>query len=290
MHNRLYIATTFRDFTGGDNDIIQHRFLSTLKEQSVPVTLLVTTFGEINVVDELKRTGIDFEVFEGDKGEFRYSLTDVLLNAINYLNDNKIDCNLMWTTCDVLFDSDFAQTVNKNISLANNKPCIATSHPNVQFNSLNLMENEFTTGSSYIDAGFDLLIFNRSFYSNLSVIDCIANYRFYDWGIFEHFLISLKEIVNESFLLNVHEESKIIKIANDRNITNEPSQFLIDSHKRNSIVFDSFLSEKNVSRMYYDLTFCHFKFKNTTNDISHKIRYSREYISNIITEIKSRLK
>jgi hypothetical protein len=128
-------------------------------------------------------------------------------------------------------------------------------------------------------SGFDLIYFDKEFIENEKVINALNNYIFNDWGVFEHFLISLNELLTNVTLINIYQESKVYKIENNRKLTNESNQFFINSHKLNSAVFSNFLYDNAIMDNYFDLTYCHLKFRLTKNRISHYIYFSKDIIT-----------
>jgi len=261
---KIIICTTFRDFNGSENDEIQKAFLKSIENQTYQnFELVVTLFGEKNVQKEVEKFNFKSSFFNSSIEGHRYSLTKVILNAIDQAEKENGLYLIFWTTCDIIYDDNFFEIVIKNYT--NN--IIGTSHPHITFSSL-AKYNEKINNKEKLFSGFDLIYFDK-FFLNHKIKDAIKNYTFNDWGVFEHFLISLNELNKESNMINIYEESKVYKIENDRELTNELDQFLMNSHKLNSVVFNKFLDENNITSEYFDLAFCHFRFKITKNAIKH---------------------
>src|SRR5262245_3842408 len=105
---KIVIATTFRDFVGNDNDRVQMLFLESLKNQTYKNwELAVTVFNEKNVEATLRKEEIPFTLHNSPPdGSYRYSHTDVLLNAIKSQPSNE-ETILLWTTADVIYEPSF---------------------------------------------------------------------------------------------------------------------------------------------------------------------------------------
>lgn len=266
---KIILCTTFRDFTGSENDEIQKLFLQSIASQTYKnFELVVTLFGEKNVERELEKYHFATYFYNHEAGDYRYSLTPVLNNAIEYGLGSGKDFVLLWTTCDVIYDDNFFQEII-NASQTN---LLGTSHPHATYQCLDDCVNSCNAIPSNLYSGFDLIFFDSKYFDK-EVRQILQKYKFYDWGVFEHFLVSLAEVKQRRCeavgLLNIYETSKIKKIENDRKLTNEPSMFLIKSHERNSITLRNFLRDYNLSRLYFDLTYCHLKFRSSKNCIPH---------------------
>ena len=82
---KLIVASTFREFDGSENDRIQRVFLEGLKNlKHTDLELVVTTFGERTVKKTIEESGLKNVVFEEETKDYRFSLTNVLLNALLY--------------------------------------------------------------------------------------------------------------------------------------------------------------------------------------------------------------
>ena len=278
----IIVCTTLRDFQGSENDLIQLKFLNSLKSQEkVKVKLIITLFGEKNVQEVVEGIFPDAVFYEGSHGDYRYSLTQVINNSIDYIKNNvKKDLPIFWTTCDVIYEKDF---ILKCIPYLEGKS-IVTSHPH---KIRNLDDDNNNCIISGLSSGFDMLIFSSYFIDDIKFREAHNRYVFKDWGVYEHFLISLSKLVPDSKMFNIYEESVISKIENDRQLTNEPSQFLISSHKKNTKIFNEFLSDHSLTKRFFNLTYCHLKFKITKNSTGHYIRFLRDlYNYYFISQLK----
>lgn len=251
---KILICTTFREFNGDSNDRIQRLFLKSLKGQSYKNwELIVTVFKEKNIETTLKELLIPYRCYYDNNGDYKFSLTSVLLNCIASINNEP--CIVVWTTCDVIFDNNFFETIINNY-----KPFISgTSHPHLIFNSVDDLKNS-NDYYYFPDEGIDTIFFDGLIFNNNSNIDIIRKYRFVDWGVFEHFLVAFLKHTS-SLMINLWGISNINKVRNDRSLNNETSAFFTESLKRNWPLFYNYLRDYNLSKNYNSLLYCHKKFK-----------------------------
>jgi len=276
---RIIVATTFRDFKGTENDELQREFLKSLSYQTYRnFEIVVTLFGEKNVKSEVEKFELDSYFYNSMICEnYRYSLTEVVLNAIRHASSRYDSYLICWTTCDVIYDRNFFETIVKHYE----DNYIGTSHPHIIFSSIEEFRNKSPNRKLGLLSGFDVIFFDKKFIENPKVRLSIEKYVFYDWGVFEHFLISLNELSNSVKMVNIYEESKVYKVENNRELTNESNQFLVNSHRRNSKVFINFLEEMNISKEYFDLVYCHLKFTIPSKKYIHYLRFSRDIVAYI---------
>lgn len=283
---KIYICCTFRDFNGSENDEIQRNFLKSLLSQTYKnFEMVVTLFGEKKVQTELNKYSFTTTFFNAKQDhKYRYSLSEVLLNALELSsNNNQEDYIVLWTTCDITYQSDFLEKIVCNH--VSKFSMIGTSHPHL-INGVGM--DSFNIGS--ISKGFDLVFFSKAFIENPMVLKSLDDYRFFDWGIFEHFLISLGELVPNKRMINLYEDSKVYKYENDRSVTNESLQFLKKSHENNARTFQSFLQEFSITKKYFNLIFCHKKFRLTKKLFSHFLFFRADYIKYYFWVIKFYIK
>jgi len=271
---KIIVCSTFRDFKGTENDEIQKVFLRSLENQTYKnFEIVVTLFGEKNVKREVEKFNFDSYFYDSVvDSNYRYSLTKALLNTVEHANKKYDDYLILWTTCDVIYDDNFFETIINHYSVNT----IGTSHPHTTFSSLKKFGNKEDNKNCKLFSGFDLIYFDKKFLENPKIKSSIEKYIFNDWGVFEHFLIALNELSTNVKMINIYEESKINKIENDRELTNEPNQFLINSHRLNSIVFNNFLEDMRISNEYFDLTYCHLKFNISTKKFGHYWKFSND--------------
>jgi hypothetical protein len=266
-NKKIIICTTFRDFKGNDNDNIQRLFLESLEKQTHQnFELVVTLFGEKNVETEVKKNAICSFFYESKiPGSYRYSQTAIIKNAIKHCEAIASDYILLWTTCDVIYDKDFLLEVNRNC----HQNTLGTSHPHITYNNIQDFELSNKPSIKNISSGFDLLYFDSNLLKNKDVSNAIDKYVNVDWGIFEMFLISLSQLSKDAILVNIFNESKVYKIENNRELTDESKLFLSNSFKHNLKIFEEFLHENNITRKFLILSYCHVKFSLSKNSLLH---------------------
>ena len=263
---KVVVCTTFRDFKGTDNDRIQLMFLDSLTKQTYQnYCLVTTTFGEKKVkkvVDSKlgeKSIVIDMQI----PPSYRFSLTDVVLNAVQISKTIGERCIVVWCTCDIQLEPSFLQVLVDNYTSGFS----GILHPNVVFSSYNdLLTNH--NSMINIQGGIDLLFFDGEVL--VKAEKDIEMYRFYDWGFFEFFMASIA-MVYSSKRINIYCKQKIKKVLNDRNITEETKAYFQRCVDQNAPIFKQYCIDKGLpSKLYrrmrlFDIH-CQFKIISPTID------------------------
>lgn len=274
---KIYISTTFREFDGSSNDQIQRLFLERLsKEKNSEIKLIATTFGEKNTLKVLSEYDIDFELFEEERHEYRFSLTKVFLNAIN--NPNIVSSDfIIWTTCDVIFDDNFFSMVRKHCG-NNTRPVSLISHPHLIFSDIEALENNIYQINGPAD-GIDFLGFSGSVLTKDFKQD-IKNNFFSDWGVFEHFLVAVA-VRNKLKRINIYEETKVKKICNDRQVNNETDSYFKMCLNKNWPVLNKYLKENKMSKQFFSLAYCNLTYNipNFFNAFKYRKRFFYDYLN-----------
>ena len=281
---QILVGVTFRDFSGTDNDKIQKLFLESINNQTyVDWKLVVTVFNEKFVQQEVDKIVSNAVYYDnGPIDGHKFSLTDVLANTIN--ESKKVDMSvILWTTCDVIFEPNFFQKITDNYS----KNFFAVSHPHITFSSIDdLGSNNYITSS--INTGMDLIIMDGEIFKSAENFKIICKYKFYDWGIFEHFLVGFSQLF-QSQKINLFGISNISKIENDRVVNNETNTWLLNCWLKNKVVLDRFISEYKLSRHLDNLTYCHSQFRLLTCRYRHTAIFYRDYLRYYREILKSAL-
>lgn len=263
---KIIIATTFRDFIGNDNDKNQYLFLESLQAQThSDWELAVTIFNEKNVEKTLKKLGIAHKIYKDRQNhEHRYSHSDVFLNGIKSIH--KPGSIYLWTTSDVIYEPDFLALLAKHC-----RPGMAgTSHPHLIASGIDNHEVGKYEHAPLFE-GFDLLFYDGDLFLDKKNLKLIKDYYFSEWGIFEHFLIGIAQVIANK-RINIWTKSKVRKILNDREASNDTSEFMDRSWKRNYEVLQKFIADNNLDDRLIDLYYCHRQFK-----IPAKLSYHRQY-------------
>lgn len=280
MH-KIIIATTFRSFNNNQNDKMQRRFLQSILKQSYQnYELAITVFQEKNVQETLEPLfGDKVRFYKSDDTEHRYSLTEVFENGIScgLLNGGDI---ILWCTSDIILQKDFLKTINEKYSVG----MAGISHPNIVIaedscNKIKVVE------PMQISRGIDCCFFDINLFKNKKVLDIIRKYRFYNWGIFEHFLagVALKYATDR---VNIYAKAKVYKMENDRVASNDTNTFFSNSLKLNRPVLSRFISYEKVDNRIYDLAFLHMQYRMPDLNICDKLRFGKQYILWHVEELK----
>lgn len=289
---KIILCTTFRDFKGIENDQIQYMFLDSIRDQTYQDFLVVvTTFGEKKVEGVVKD-------YFGEKcitrdaqlpSGYRFSLTDVVLNATSVIKELKEDCVVIWCTCDIKLPSDLFQKLAVNYKAG----FAGIVHPNICYKTLEDMQ-EGINPDVHVAYGIDLLFFDGRL-----LIDAeqeIRDYRFYDWGFFEHFMAGIA-LLHSNCRINLFCETHVLKVANDRVLTNESKSYFKRCIEINRPVLAKYYSDKGISSKFYRRAglfdiHCQYKMLNPTMEyIEMRKHYARRRIPLLIKiEVKYFLK
>ncbi len=254
---KIVVATTFRDFKGNDNDRIQYLFLENLRKQTFKDFILaVTTFGEKRVADVVKeQLGMRVVVKNVDSpGDFRFSLTDVILTGMDVAKQLKDECVLVWCTCDVILKEDFLQKIVEFF-----KPGFAgIVHPNILYDTVEDMKCNRGTLES-LNNGIDLLFFDIRVLETARL--AIEEYRFLGWGVFEWFL-GLVALKYATLRVNLLGATNIGKIANNRKLTNESLQYFAKCSWYNKKILEKYIHDTGLVKRIGDAIGlnCHLRY------------------------------
>lgn len=128
----LLVATTFRDFDGGENDAIQFAFLDSLKNQTYKnFRLVVTNFREKNVYKTLC-DNYEFKLeFHQSTSKSWHSFTETIENSFHLLKTGRHI--LVWTNADNIFQENFFQELVNSVIPKSG----GTSYPHICYPNLN---------------------------------------------------------------------------------------------------------------------------------------------------------
>ncbi len=270
---RILWATTFRDFKNNKNDSIQYIFLNSLKSiENVEIDLCVTMFGEKNVKNNILNIFPNSFFFESSKylpNGVRYSQSLVMNNALELMKTKDYDA-LAWSTCDLYIPQGSFGFLSK----FSEQEFIATSHPNA------VIDENGKYKIYGFESGVDFFCFvNLSKVNIDKFIQINKNYPNYDFGIYEHLIISLAEIFKCN-LINFQSFFQLLKFENDRKLTDESKIWLNSSWKNNQKALLSMLSDFNISKYYaYNMFYCSFKmFRYSSSYYRYYIKLINEFI------------
>lgn len=267
MRRHIVVCTTFRSFDGSSNDGIQREFLRSLASQTYSDwELVVTRFGETGVEDALGEADIPFVIRDGEPGEYKFSLTDVLLNGVAVSELRGPGSSIvLWTTCDVIFPSglfaDIVRRFRRGDSGTSHPHSIAASLEDVATGSVHLAYPHGRWTPETINEGIDFVYFDADlFAAGTHARKVLADYRFVDWGLFEHFLTGVAELY-AGRRLNLWADAPVLKIANDRVASAETTEYFDRSWNRNYIPMRRFLDEHALSHNLLKLHDLHLSYR-----------------------------
>lgn len=266
---KIVISTTFRDFDDSVNDKMQLMFLEGLKRQTYQEYILVVSlFGEKRVKTVVQDVLKEKAVFVDNTidEDYRYSLTRVIKNGIDYAIRNQGDV-LLDCSGDILLQNNFLETIVKFY-----KPLYSgITHPNVFYE---IKENQMINKHRGSCArGIDVRFFDVKLFENLNVYKCFEKYSLYDWGGIEHFTTAIC-LKYSPYRINVFRKTKAFKVENDRDAANESNEYVCKSSIRNLRVIRRLSLHLGISySMITDLYYLHLVYKNPHFDIVGTIKY-----------------
>lgn len=258
MNKMIVISTTFRDFTGGDNDKLQINFLRSLSRQTYQnFILVVSLFGEKNVENVVRKylgnksVFIDTIIHEGH----RYSPTKTILNAIDY--SIKINADILFDCSgDIEMENNFLYSIVKQY-----RPMYSgISHPNIFVEYSSSGKRLLSKGQT--TRGIDARFFDVNIFKNDDAYNIIKNYTLYDWGGIEHLLFAVSFKYADS-MINIYNLSKIIKTENDRKAVGESSEWIKKCRSYNNEILRRVALRIGIDISdLFDLYFIHYSYKN----------------------------
>lgn len=283
---KIIICTTFREFKGTENDKIQYMFLDNIKKQTYQnFQLVTTTFGEKKVKDVVdsyfgeKSTVFDVQLPK----EYRFSLTDVVLNGIKEAEDCPEDSVIIWCTCDVQFEPDLFEIIAKNYE----NGISGIIHPNIIYNSVDdLILKKGYYGS--LGRGIDLLFYDSNVL--IKAKQDIINYRFYDWGVFEYFMVALA-LKYSLKKVNLFCLSPIHKVENNRKLTEETKNYFSRCLKMNGPIFLNYWNENfSQKKSFGDLYCYHRQYRMLNPSMKYRLLVAKYYVGQFWPFIKKIIK
>lgn len=271
---RILIGVTFRDFNGSDNERMQRLFIDSIIRQTYPHwRMVVSLFNERNVQPEIEKYGQDV-VFHhnGPVQGYKFSLTDVLLNAIDESRKDERTI-IIWTTCDVVFPDNFFEEIVR----ASSPGFVGVSHPHRTYRTLDDLTADRAVPTS-ANSGIDLLIMDGAIFRDPRTVEIVRKYRFTDWGLFEHFLVGVA-LALRAPRVNLYGLATIAKIENDRKVGAETNAWLMACWHRNKVPLDAFIADFGLSRELFDLMYCHRQFRYVRHSLLHSARFAADSLS-----------
>ena len=258
---KLLIATSFRPFGfSKNNDSYQQIFLNSLKNLNCDLTICTTQFDDDGVQEVLKSSGINYiynnisrhSLPEGKK----YSNQIVFKKALQEFC--KIDSNydfFLYSCSDILLPANLKDVLLEQ----KNTMSVYLVYPNTLIKNGKIL--------SYYNAiyGIDLIIFRLDKSKAHFFLKIIEDWKQYDWGINENFLLAISDLLNLP-IFNLIKKMDLIKFENNFSEIQEDRSWQINSWKENQIYLINFLKKYNLSILYakgsyYFLLYKIFKFR-----------------------------
>ncbi len=217
---KILITTTFREFKEGNkNSDMQEDFLRSLLAQTYQnFVVVVTLFGEKNVEKVVCKYLNDkaFFVEKEIPGKFRYSPTEVICSGIEINSELGADV-ILDCSGDIKLENNFLECVERNVKTG----YMGVSAPNVFVD-----ENGNTKKKSgNYPGGIDVRFFDAKLFVSNDVYLKLKNYPLFDWGGIEHFVTAIG-VKYAHEMINIFEDSKVIKKDNDRVAENEIDNYM----------------------------------------------------------------
>jgi choline kinase len=270
---KIIIGVTFREFNGSENEKIQRLFIESIKNQNYSNwRMVVTIFNERFVQQEIEKYAID-AIFHmnGPVSGYKFSLTDVLLNAI-YESNKEENTIIIWTTCDVILQPNFFEQIIAHSS----KNFFAISHPHITYSSINDLGSANYIPAS-LGSGMDMMIMDGEVFRHDRNVEIIKKYKYINWGIFEHFLVGLAQL-NNGKRINLFGICNISKVENDRKVGAETNDWLLNCWRINKVTLDRFISDHKLTDDIFNLTYCHMQFQVEKNKLWHFVKFAGDYL------------
>lgn len=282
---KILIGVTFREFNGSENEKIQRLFIESIKNQTYSNwRMVVTVFNEEFVKQEIEKYVIDTVFYRnGPVSGYKFSLTDVLLNTITE-SATEEQAIILWTTCDVIYESTFFEQIVANFS----QNVFAICHPHITYRSTVDLNNDVNQIPTSINSGMDVMIMDAEIFRSAGNLKIIQEYRFIDWGVFEHFLVGLALLVHAK-RINLFGVCNLFKIENDREVGEETNNWLVNCWENNYIPFNRFVSGYKLPAQLTNLVYCNMQFSIIRNKPAYYSMFARDYFKYFGGRIKRKI-
>jgi hypothetical protein len=258
---KLLIATSFRPFGASkNNDSYQLMFLNSLKNFNCNLTICATQFDDSGVENILRESGLPFIYNNVSKNNFpigkKYSNHEIFRTALQEFckNENNYDF-FIYSCSDILLPPNLINELLKRKDIQG----VNLIYPNTQIKNGKML-NYYT-----FIYGIDLIIFRIDKLKAKLFLDVLSDWKQYDWGINEHFLLSIANLLNLP-VSNLVRYMDVIKFENNFNDIKEDRTWQINAWNQNKIYLIDFLKRHNLSLLYakgsyYYLLYKIFNFK-----------------------------
>lgn len=273
---KIIVNTTFRDFTGNENDKMQINFIKSLKRQTTQdFMLVVTIFNEVNVEETVQSMMGNQCVFIYDEmnGNYKFSLSKTFMNGVDYGLQNNADI-ILDCSSDIILQSNFLEVVAKNCCENSAGIC----HPNIFFSKTSAGERVFEYGK--ISRGIDARYFSLDLFRNNHVYDLMKKYPSYNYGAGIEIQLCCIGIKYAKKHYNIFPESKVIKIENDRGgAKGVRNSFMREGHRRNMPTVMRFMKSERIQAELLRLEIINKRYKPTKNCMQYRLFFADEYFN-----------
>lgn len=253
---KLLIATSFRPFgISKNNDLYQLMFLNSLKKFNCDLTICVTQFDDSGVENILRESGLRYIYNNISKNNLpigkKYSNHKIFLTALQEFckDENNYDF-FIYSCSDILLPSNLTSELSKRKNILG----VNLIYPNTQIKNGKLL-NYYT-----FIYGIDLIIFRIDKLKAKLFLEALSNWKQYDWGINEHFLLAIANLLNLQ-VSNLVRYMDVIKFENNFSDTKEDRTWQINAWNQNKIYLINFLKRHNLSLLYAKGSYYYLLYK-----------------------------
>jgi hypothetical protein len=235
-------------------------FLNSLKNFNCDLTICTTQFDDSGVENILRESGLHYIYNNITKNNLpigkKYSNHQIFLSALQEFckYENNYDF-FIYSCSDILLPSNLINELLKRKNILG----VNLIYPNTQFKNGKML-NYYT-----FIYGIDLIIFRIDKLKAKLFLEALSDWKQYDWGINEHFLLAIANFLNLP-VSNLVRYMDVIKFENNFSDIKEDRTWQINAWNQNKIYLIDFLKRRNLSLLYakgsyYYLLYKIFNFK-----------------------------
>jgi hypothetical protein len=242
---KLLIATSFRPFgVSKNNDSYQLMFLNSLKNFNCDLTICATQFDDLGVENILRKSELPYIYNNISKKNLpigkKYSNHEIFRSALKEFCKKESNYDFFIYSCsDILLPSNLINELFKRIDIQS----VNLIYPNTQIKNGKML-NYYT-----FIYGIDLIMFRIDKLKAELFLEVLSDWKQYDWGINEHFLLAIANLLNLP-VYNLVRYMDVLKFENNFNDIKEDRTWQINSWNENKIYLINFLKRHNLSLLY----------------------------------------
>lgn len=273
--SQIIVSTTFRDFDGSSNDIMQKRFLYSLRRQTFQDFMLVVTIFEEKYVGEIAKAILGDRVslvYDCGNKDYKFSLSKTFMNGVDYGLENHADI-LVDCSSDIILQSNFLEVVHKRIKTHT----AGISHPNIFREKRQDGRVRYAYGS--ISRGIDVRFYALDLFQDRHVYEICNRFPSYDYGAGIETILCGIAIKYAHKRCNIFMESKVIKEENIRKgRIGSPTRFMREGAKRNIPRVKQFMQSEKLEDKYIDLLEINREYRITKAKWMYCLWFGKEMI------------